>query len=77
VTPEVEHTDPDGIDYGWVMQVTFIASLLAGVPLVVALSVPFSLPTWPDRALFAVRVGAVLWLLIAFVVYLYARRTTE
>jgi hypothetical protein len=76
MTPEVEQTDPDGVDYGWVMQMTFIASLAVGVPVVVVLSIPVTLPTWPDRALFAVRVGAVVWLFIASLVYLYARRTT-
>lgn len=75
MTPEVEQTDPEGIDYGWVMQMTFIASLAVGVPVVVALSLPLSLSTWPERASFAVRVGAAVWLLIASIVYLYARRT--
>lgn len=74
MTPEVRETDPDGVDYGWVMQVTFIVTLFAGTPIVTVLSVFAELPTWPDRALFAVRVGAVFWLVTLLTVYLYARR---
>jgi hypothetical protein len=73
VTPEVEHTEPEGVDYGWVMQVTFVAALAVGVPVVTAASLFATLPTWPDRALFAVRVGAPVWLLVSLSVYGYAR----
>ena len=73
VTPEGERTDPEGVDYGWVMQVTFIAALAVGVPIVAVASLFVTLPTWPDRALFAVRMGAPLWLLISLCVYGYAR----
>lgn len=71
--PEVEQTNPDGVDFGWVMQVTFVTTILVGAPIVVALSVLATLPTWTSRALFAVRVGAVVWFLTAVAVYLYAR----
>jgi hypothetical protein len=74
VTPEVRRTDPEGIDYGWVMQVTFVTTILVGVPVVAVLSTVVSLPTWSDRAVFAVRVGAPVWLLTAVSVYAYARR---
>jgi hypothetical protein len=74
VTPEVRTTDPEGVDYGWVMQVTFIATIVAGTPVVTALSVFADLATWPERALFAVRVGAAIWLVTLIIVYLYARR---
>lgn len=70
----VERTDPEGVDHTWVMQVTFAVTLAAGVPLVVALSQFVSLPTWGARAEYAVRVGALVWLVTALVVYLYARR---
>ena len=66
-------TDPDGVDYGWVMQTTFVATIVVGAPLVAALSAGAALPTWADRALFAVRVGAGVWFLTAVAVYLYAR----
>jgi hypothetical protein len=74
VTPEVRRTDPEGVDYGWVMQVTFVVTIVVGAPVVALLSVPLSLPTWPDRAVFAIRVGAVVWLVTAVSTYLYARR---
>lgn len=71
----VERTDPDGVDYGWVMQTTFILTILVGAPAIALLSVPLTLPTWGARAAFAVRVGAVVWLLVGATVYVYARRT--
>jgi membrane protein YdbS with pleckstrin-like domain len=77
VTPEVRTTDPDGIDYGWVMQVTFITTIFVGTPIVTVLSVFADLPTWPDRAMFAVRVGAAFWLVTLISVYVYARRYRE
>lgn len=71
--PAVEETDPDGVDFGWVMQVTFVTTILVGSPIVAAASIMTRLPTWTSRALFAVRVGAVVWILTAVSVYLYAR----
>jgi hypothetical protein len=73
--PRVETTDPDGVDFGWVMQVTFVVTILVGAPVVALLSTGVSLPTWEARAEFAVRVGAVVWFVVAVGVYLYARRT--
>ena len=73
----VETTDPDGVDHTWVMQVTFVLALAVGAPVVAVLSAGRSLPTWADRAVFAVRVGAVVWLVVAGAVYLYARRRTD
>lgn len=69
----VASADPDGVDYTWVMQMTFVAALAVGVPVVVVASLGRDLPTWTDKALFAVRTGAVVWLLVAVVVYGYAR----
>jgi len=73
VPERVETTDPEGVDTTWVMQVTFVVTLAAGVPLVVLLSSFAELPTWGARAEFAVRVGALVWLVTALVVYGYAR----
>ena len=73
VSPEVEHTDPEGVDYGWVMQVTFVTTIVVGAPVVAALSLTRELPTWSARASFAIRVGAIVWFLVAVAVYLYAR----
>ncbi|MDS0283327.1 DUF5822 domain-containing protein [Haloarcula onubensis] len=71
--PAVEQTDPDGVDFGWVMQVTFVTTIVVGSPIVAVASVGAALPTWTSRAMFAVRVGAVVWVLTALSVYLYAR----
>jgi uroporphyrinogen-III synthase len=30
VSPSVERTDPEGVDFGWVMQVTFVATIVGG-----------------------------------------------
>ena len=73
----VEEVDPEGVDYGWVMQVTFVLTILAGAPVVAVLSLSTPLPTWEARAAFAIRVGAVVWILVAVGVYLYARRAVD
>ena len=70
----VETSDPEGVDYGWVMQTTFVLTIVVGAPLVAVLSVRTALPTWGARVEFAIRVGAVVWFVVAVGVYLYARR---
>ena len=77
MTPEVTRTDPEGIDYGWVMQLTFVLTIVVGAPVVALLATFATLPTWFDRAEFAVRVGAVVWLVTGVSVYLYARRKEQ
>jgi len=74
----VEETDPEGVDYGWVMQTTFVLTIVVGAPVVALIAVisGASVPTWTAQAAFAIRVGAVVWIVIAVAVYLYARRTT-
>lgn len=73
----VETSDPEGVDYGWVMQVTFVLTILVGAPLVaiVALVLDPSLPTWGARARFAIQVGALVWFVTAIAVFGYAKRT--
>jgi hypothetical protein len=73
--PQVETTNPDGVDFGWVMQVTFVVTIVVGAPVVALLSVGTPLPTWEDKAGFAVRVGAVVWFVTALSVYGYARHS--
>ncbi len=74
MSPSVERTDPEGVDFGWVMQVTFVVTIVLGVPLVAGLSLVAELPTWGSRAAFAIRVGAVVWLVTAIGTYGYAKR---
>lgn len=71
---DVRETDPDGIDYGWIMQTTFVLSIVVGAPLIAVLSVFAELPTWNQRATFAIRVGAAVWFVLLVSVYAYARR---
>ncbi len=73
----VETTDPAGVDYGWVMQTTFVATIVVGAPVVAVASLVTTLPTWSARALFAVRVGALVWFLTGVVVYAYARSQVD
>ena len=73
----VETTDPDGVDYGWVMQTTFVLTIVVGAPVVAALSLLVELSTWGQRANFAIRVGAVVWLCLGVGVFFYARRDAE
>ena len=70
----VETTSPDGVDYGWVMQTTFVATILVGAPVVAVLSTGAALPSWADRVEFAIRVGAPVWLVTAVGVFAYAKR---
>jgi hypothetical protein len=76
VPDPVETSDPEGVDYGWVMQVTFVCTIVVGAPVVAVLSTTTTLDSWNARVSFAVRVGAVVWILVALGVYGYARRTT-
>ena len=73
----VETTDPDGIDYGWVMQTTFVLTIIVGAPVVALLSIPVELTSWGQRLNFAIRVGAVVWLCLGISVFLYAKRRVE
>jgi len=77
VPERVETTSPDGVDYGWVMQTTFVLTIIVGAPVVALLSTGVDLPSWGARAEFAIRVGAVVWLLVALSVFAYAKRTQE
>lgn len=65
--------EPGGVDFGWVMQTTFVLTIAVGVPVVAVLSLGATLPTWETRVDFAVRVGAIVWILTAVGVYAYAR----
>ena len=73
--PEPVETNPDGVDYGWVMQVTFVLTILVGAPIVALLSTTVTLPTWSDRVEFAIRVAAPVWFVMAIAVFAYAKRS--
>jgi hypothetical protein len=72
--PDVTQTDPQGVDFGWVMQVTFIVTILLGVPIVAAASLVVGpMESWAERVSFALRAGALVWFLTALLTYSYAR----
>ena len=73
----VESTDPEGVDYGWVLQTTFVLTIVVGAPVVAVLSTLVPLPTWTGRAEFAVRVGAPVWFCLGVGVYAYARSHSD
>ena len=73
----VAKTNPEGVDFGWVMQVTFVVTILVGAPLVALLSTTVELSTWGARANFAIRVGAPIWLTTNIAAYLYAKYKRE
>ena len=74
VPEPVERYDPPGIDYAWIMQVTFVVTIIIGAPIVAIASTQYSLPTWSDRAQFAIGLGAIVWFVVAVTVYGIARR---
>lgn len=73
----VETVEVEGVDYAWVMQTTFVVTVAVGAPLVAVLSLGASLTDWVARVEFAVRIGAVVWLITAVGVFLYARRSAN
>ncbi|MDB9251750.1 MULTISPECIES: DUF5822 domain-containing protein [Halorubrum] len=70
----VERAEYEGVDYAWVMQTTFVVTILVGAPAAALLSTLVTLETWGARAAFAVRIGAPIWFVTAVAVALYARR---
>ncbi|WP_439026773.1 DUF5822 domain-containing protein [Haloarchaeobius sp. DT45] len=60
--------------YAWVMQTTFVVTILTGAPLVAIFSLLFDLQTWNARAEFAVRIGAIVWFVTAIGVFVYAKK---
>ena len=77
VADPVAKTNPDGVDFGWVMQVTFVVTIVVGAPLVAVLSTTVELTTWGARATFAIRAGAPIWLTTNVVAFLYAKYKRE
>lgn len=63
----------EGVDYAWVMQMTFVLTIVVGAPVVALLSLFVALPTWESWVGFAVRVGAAVWFVTALAVFAYAR----
>ena len=64
----------DAVDFGWVMEVTFVVTVLVGAPIVAIGSLLFDIGGWTDRLVYATTVAAAVWFVTAVVVYGYARR---
>lgn len=73
----VERYDPDGVDYGWIMQVTFVLTIVIGAPIIALGSMWVELTTWGERAQFAAGFGSVIWLVVASVVFAVALRSAR
>nr|WP_227134563.1 DUF5822 domain-containing protein [Halorubellus salinus] len=58
------------------MNLTFVLTLLLGVPTVVVLSLFVPLDGWGEILSFVVRVGAGIWFLTAVALYVRERRRT-
>jgi hypothetical protein len=63
----------DGVDTEHVMNLTFVLTLLLGVPAVVVLSLFVPLDGWNEILAFVVRVGAAIWFLTAVTLYVRER----
>lgn len=63
----------DGVDTEHVMNLTFVLTLLFGVPTVVVLSLFVPLNGWNEIIGFVVRVGAGIWFLTAVGLYVRER----
>jgi hypothetical protein len=58
-----------GVDTEYVMNLTFVLTLVVGVPLVVVLSLFVELDGWGEIGTFVVQVGAAIWFLTAIAIY--------
>lgn len=62
------------VDYEWVLEMTFIVTVVVGVPIIALASLLVDLPTWRARITYATTVAAAVWLLTAVVLFGYAWR---
>lgn len=70
----VDGDETAGVDTEHVMNLTFVLTLLFGVPTVVVLSLFVPLDGWNEIISFVVRVGAGIWFLTAVALYVRERR---
>ena len=64
----------DSVEFGWVMEVTFVVTVLVGTPLVIFSSLFVELDGWTARLVYATTIAAAVWFVTAIAVYLVARR---
>jgi hypothetical protein len=63
----------EGVDTEHVMNLTFVLTLVLGVPTVVVLSLFVPLDGWNEIISFVVRIGAAIWFLTAVTLYVRER----
>lgn len=66
-------TDSASVDYRWVMEVTFVLTIVVGAPVVAVLSAFATFTSLASLAEFAIRVGAAVWFVTGLSVFAYAR----
>lgn len=67
----------ESVDFGWVMEVTFIVTVLLGAPIVALGGLWFEIEGWNARIIFATTVAAAVWFITAIGVYAYARSSVS
>lgn len=70
---EEQPDSASGVDTEHVMNLTFVLTLLFGVPVVVILSLFVPLEGWDEIVMFVVQVGAAIWFLTAVTLYVRER----
>lgn len=70
-------TTDGGVDYRWVMETTFVLTVVVGAPAIALFSTLVPLEGWRSVLSFAIRVGAAVWLATTVGVFLYARSHVE
>lgn len=63
----------EAVDFGWVMEMTFILTVVVGTPIIMVGSLWFDIDTWTARIVFATTVGAAVWFITAIGVYGYEK----
>lgn len=64
----------EAVNYRWIMEVTFVVTVLVGVPLIAVASAFITLDDWATRVRFATTLAAIVWIGTAAGAYLVARR---
>lgn len=61
------------VDYGYVLEVTFVLTVLVGAPVIALASLFVELDSWTARVVFATTLAGALWFVFAVVIYASVR----
>lgn len=67
----------ESVDYRWVMEMTFILTVVIGTPIIALGGLLVEFDGWTGRVVYATTIAALVWFLTAISVYLYARGTLK